>query len=234
MPGQPRGHRTTSRAQARRDRDAARIPAMEFRPMTDSIDDSAQFAPRTISGTAYSGAMPPNTKLARDNLTPNVVGSTQLASTEGDRAVSSGAGQDNFLVGRHFAGGSAPYHLPENVEVRLGLDVSGDLDWSHLNGNLPDGKIPNIGKTKLPSDTVYTGDGGLVAASILPKLGGMRGKVGRGKLDDHLNGHKLIKDGTLPVSALASRPWSSKTDPAQVRKIVRDMVKTTSLKPKAR
>jgi hypothetical protein len=100
--------------------------------------------------------------------------------------------------------------------------LQGDLPLEKLPGNIPDSKLGNIGKPKLPGDIVY-GDGG---------------KAHRGQIADFLNGDRLIKDETLPTSVLASRPWASKTDPGQVRRIarrvardvIRDMVKATSLK----
>jgi hypothetical protein len=101
--------------------------------------------------------------------------------------------------------------------------LGGDLPLDKLPGNIPDSKLGNIGKPKLPGDIVY-GDGG---------------KAHRGQIADFLNGDRLIKDDTLPVTALAGRPWARKTDPDQVRRIarkvardvVRDMVKQASLKP---
>jgi hypothetical protein len=100
--------------------------------------------------------------------------------------------------------------------------LGGDLPLDKLPSNIPDSKLGNIGKPKIPKDIIY-GDGG---------------KAHRGQIADFLNGDRLIKDGTLPLTALTGRPWASKTDAGQVRRIarkiakdvVRDMVKATSLK----
>jgi hypothetical protein len=120
-------------------------------------------------------------------------------------------------------------HIGEQINANKLPNIGGlggDLPLDKLPGNIPDSKLGNIGKPKIPADVVY-GDGG---------------KAHRGQIADFLNGDRLIKDGTLPLTALTGRPWASKTDAGQVRRIarriardvardvVRDMVKATSLK----
>jgi hypothetical protein len=130
----------------------------------------------------------------------------------GTNAVDGRTAAPQFLDVTHFPILDGTRRLPSGVGFALG-DALGELD---------NARLPNILKSKIPSDIVY-GDGG---------------KVDRGQIRDFLNGDRLIKDGTLPLTVLAGRPWASKTEPAQVRRIARkiardvvnDMVKAASLK----
>ena len=172
--------------------------------------------------------VPTTVKTIRGNYKVNSVGAAALSSVDGDEAVNSAHVRTGAATKRWFGAGDSP-DLSEGVQVPVQrLRANG--------GNIDHDLLPNVQKEKLPNDTVYKVNGKVPKADLPGDAvyGNSAGKVERAKIVDKLNGKDLIQPGTLSVDALASKPWRKKTDEHQVRKIVRDMVKSMSLKPKAR
>ncbi len=175
----------------------ARQIAASYRAESGVVD--ADSVPARGTSDAYGkpfDGLPAN-RLAYRGLTEDEHGSNSVSeraldTRDGSRAVSGAAAQDNFLLARHFPSG----RIPSGVRMFFG-----EIDGEAGPAQVP--TLPNIRGTlavsQLPEVPPYK----------LPPLGGLNGKVARGQIQDRLNGDRLIKDSSLPISALASRPWPS-------------------------
>jgi hypothetical protein len=146
-----------------------------------------------------------------------------------DNAIGANEADSEFLDTKHYVVLDGNRRLTPGVKYALG-DALGVLDVAQLSGVIGNSHLPNLVGMQgdLPMDRT---------SGSLP-MGRVSGKAHRGQIADFLSADRLIKPGTLPIEALTGRPWASKTDAGQVRRIarriardvVRDMVKATSLK----
>lgn len=143
----------------------------------------------------------------------------------GDRAVNGDAVRTKTLDGYHAKDNA--FNARPIASNAHGIDPFG-------NQNENDNSLRAITGAHVRTKTMrayHFPDNELGARVVKIGPGDLTSKVDNASLADNLNGFALIKDGTLPVRALASQPWEERTTPAAVRDIVRDMVKATSLKP---
>lgn len=115
----------------------------------------------------------------------NIIGDTQLDTRTGQEAVVERAVRTGAFS-RRWIGPGDEVDLPAGIRVYV----------ARLKGA---GEGQEIDAALLPQ----------VPPAKSPRLERIEGKVGRGQIEDGLNGADLIKDGTLPLDAFSSRPWPS-------------------------
>ena len=162
----------------------------------------------------------PRRSVEEDQHVDHGVSARALDTREGSRAVGDAAVQDEAFRARHFPKTAGRNHLPPEVDVSSGNIVS---LWA---GKIT-GEIAAL-LEKLSGDIPFSRIGGELSRSrtngTLPAQR-LEGKVARGNIEDNLNGDRLIRDGTLGLAALASRPWATKQDIAGIRKRLTELEK---------